>query len=388
MLWSLAVTEYGARCPGCNISFRITGAQRRAAGGLVRCGFCLLPFDANAHGVALTPEPVPAARPWRHPDTDGQLEQRIDTDPQARSTVAAESRDGTVASIGAPPAQSGAPEPEIEARDIAPPSDDASCSPALPSDAADPEPEPRADLLPDAGTDAAPASVVGAPPVQSVAPEPEIEASEIAPPSDDASCSPALPSDAAAPEHRTDLLPDAGTDAAPASVVVAPSPAAPPWLEPRAAPARTGAAAAIVIGALVTLLLQGLYFHADRLDQRPELRGFYGILCRVAPCRQPVYRDLAAIAVDQLMVRNQAPGALRLDAMLTNRGRAAQPLPRVRLWFENLQGTVVAERRFAPAEYLDQPTVGVLAVGQSLHLVLELVDPGPEAVSYALAPVD
>ena len=143
-----------------------------------------------------------------------------------------------------------------------------------------------------------------------------------------------------------------------------------------------------MIGALVTLLLQGLYFHADRLDQRPELRGFYGILCRVVPCRQPAYRDLAAIAVDQLMVRNQAPGALRLDAMLTNRGRAAQPLPRVRLWFENLQGTVVAERRFAPAEYLDQPAAGVLAVGQSLHLVLELVDPGPEAVSYALAPVD
>jgi predicted Zn finger-like uncharacterized protein len=161
MLWSLAVTEYGARCPGCNISFRITGAQRRAAGGLVRCGFCLLPFDANAHGVALTPEPVPAARPWRHPDTDGQLEQRIDTDPQARSTVAAESRDGTVASIGAPPAQSGAPEPEIEASEIAPPSDDASCSPALPSDAA--APEHRTDLLPDAGTDAAPASAAPRP---------------------------------------------------------------------------------------------------------------------------------------------------------------------------------------------------------------------------------
>jgi predicted Zn finger-like uncharacterized protein len=123
------VTEYGARCPGCNISFRITGAQRRAAGGMVRCGFCLLPFDANAHGVALTPEPVPAARPWRHPDTDGQLEQRIDTDPQARSTVVAESRDCTASSICAPPAQSiapGAPEPEIEARDIAPPSDDPS----------------------------------------------------------------------------------------------------------------------------------------------------------------------------------------------------------------------------------------------------------------------
>jgi len=324
------VTEYGARCPGCNISFRITGAQRRAAGGLVRCGFCLLPFDATAHGVALTPEPVPAAPPWLRPDPDGQREHRIDTDPQARSTVAAESPYGAIASIDAPPAQ----------------------------------------------------------PVAPGAPESEIEASEIAVPSADSSCSPALPPDAVAPEHRADLLPDAGTDAAPASVVVAPSPATPPWLEARAAPARTGAAAAIVIAALVTLLLQGLYFHADRLDQRPELRGFYGILCRVVSCRQPAYRDLAAIAVDQLVVRNLAPGALRLDAMLTNRGRAAQPLPRVRLRFENLQGRVVAERRFAPVEYLDQSAAGVLAVGQSLHLVLELVDPGPEAVSYALAPVD
>ena len=84
----------------------------------------------------------------------------------------------------------------------------------------------------------------------------------------------------------------------------------------------------------------------------------------------------------------RSPGALRLDAMLTNRGREAQPLPRVRLQFENLQGVVVAERRFAPGEYLDQPPASALAVGQSLHLVLELVDPGPEAVSYALVPVD
>ncbi|MBK8133593.1 MAG: DUF3426 domain-containing protein [Gammaproteobacteria bacterium] len=143
-----------------------------------------------------------------------------------------------------------------------------------------------------------------------------------------------------------------------------------------------------MIAAVGVLLLQGLYFHADLLDQRPALRGAYRALCDVLPCRRPAYRDLAAIAVDQLVVRTQAPGTLRLDAMLTNRGREAQPLPNVWLQFEDLQGAVVAERRFAPGEYLDQPTASTLAVGQSLHLVLELVDPGPEAVSYALAPVD
>ena len=74
--------------------------------------------------------------------------------------------------------------------------------------------------------------------------------------------------------------------------------------------------------------------------------------------------------------------------MLANRGRAAQPLPSVRLTFENLQGEVIAARSFAPDEYLDQPPPAALAAGQSLHLVLELVDPGPDAVSYSLAPVD
>lgn len=369
--------EYGARCPGCNISFRITAAQRRAAGGLVRCGFCLVPFDANAHGIALTPEPVPSTPPRLRPAADQPLEDRTDADFQARATTAPESPNGADASGPVPPPAAPEPapepEPEFEASEIAPPDTSAAPSPprtpevAAPPDSAALELAKQELAAPELITPQLAAPEIAAPgagALEQVAPE------QVA--LEQAALEPAAP-------ERADPVPDAIADAAP------PNPA---WLQPKAAPVRAWAAVTVTVAAAGALVLQGLYFHADVLDRRPALRDVYGFLCEVVPCRRPAYRDVAAIAVDQLVVRTQAPGALRLDAMLTNRGREAQPLPRVRLQFENLQGVVVAERRFAPGEYLDQPPASTLAVGQSLHLVLELVDPGPEAVSYALVPVD
>ena len=67
-----------------------------------------------------------------------------------------------------------------------------------------------------------------------------------------------------------------------------------------------------------------------------------------------------------------------------------RPFPQLRLRFEDLQGTVVAARTFAPREYLGGELAGATALPsrQPVRLELDIVDPGPAAVSYSLLAVD
>jgi len=63
------MTDQGARCPQCQVTFRVSPAQLQAAGGRVRCGFCLAVFDARANPIALGDEAPVAPPPWlRAPD--------------------------------------------------------------------------------------------------------------------------------------------------------------------------------------------------------------------------------------------------------------------------------------------------------------------------------
>lgn len=377
------MSESGARCPGCNVCFRITASQRRAAGGLVRCGFCLTVFDANV-------EDEPAVR----------LPARDVAQPMASPSAA-----GSTAALAADEEPPGAPATAVDLSQPGPADGDISA----PDPAPNIEPPAEAEPAPVSASLTAPetAPEVESPPV----PEPEVQEiapqSEMTPEAPPTAVSDAGVQSAAAAEAKQSVAdhepyprnpePPAAPDAAAFDALhdlgsessAAEAHAVPLWLLPTDSRAGGRRAPAVVaVAALGALLLQGLYFHADLLAERPELHGFYRVLCRVVSCQRLPYRDVAAIAVDQLVARAQGSGALRLDAMLTNRGRAAQPLPSVRLTFENLQGEMIAARRFAPQEYLDQPPPAALAAGQSLHLVLELVDPGPDAVSYSLAPVD
>ncbi len=82
-----------------------------------------------------------------------------------------------------------------------------------------------------------------------------------------------------------------------------------------------------------------------------------------------------------------APGApLTVRASLTNRADHAQPYPLLRLEFEDRFGAAVAQRDFAPAEYLKSPPQATrqLAVGETTEAELSVVAPGTDAVGYRL----
>ena len=150
------------------------------------------------------------------------------------------------------------------------------------------------------------------------------------------------------------------------------------------------AAAMLVIMGLGLLAGQWFFFRADQLSQREEYAGLYGSLCQALPCRGSEFSDLSVIQTRNLVVRTHPryEGALKIDAMLVNLAGRSQNFPGIILIFEDLQGAVLARRRFKPEEYLkgDMAGVKVMPSRQPVHFALDIIDPGELAVSYTLLP--
>jgi predicted Zn finger-like uncharacterized protein len=146
------------------------------------------------------------------------------------------------------------------------------------------------------------------------------------------------------------------------------------------------------IGALLlalTLAAQWVHLHRQDLarDARlgPALRGVYSSLgMPLAP-----NWDLAAFEVRQWGA-NEAPpsagGTMTVRASLRNGASFAQPMPLLRLEFEDRFGATVARRDFEPREYLEDPAQATrqLAAGASTGAELEIVDAASDAVGYRL----
>ena len=135
---------------------------------------------------------------------------------------------------------------------------------------------------------------------------------------------------------------------------------------------------------------QYLYFHFDELAHGAS-RPWLAQACSVLGCTLPAQLDLAAIRTNSLIVRSHPtrPGALAVDAVITNQADFAQPYPTLQLQFSDLNGAPVAGRRFQPGEYLSGELTGsrLMPVRQPVHIALEIIDPGPRAVNYQLSVV-
>jgi predicted Zn finger-like uncharacterized protein len=115
----------------------------------------------------------------------------------------------------------------------------------------------------------------------------------------------------------------------------------------------------------------------------------YEIACSYLPCPTQIRRDVSRIIASSLLVKAhpETPGALVADAVLVNKAGYVQPFPTLILSFRNLHNHLVAERAFTPEEYLGGELAGQtqMPIKQSIHIALEIEDPGKEAVSYSLS---
>jgi hypothetical protein len=76
--------------------------------------------------------------------------------------------------------------------------------------------------------------------------------------------------------------------------------------------------------------------------------------------------------------------ALLINATLVNQAAFTQSWPVLSIRVSDLAGKPVAERRFLPVEYLGESLnhAGGMAPASPVQVVLEIEDPGEEAVSF------
>lgn len=142
----------------------------------------------------------------------------------------------------------------------------------------------------------------------------------------------------------------------------------------------------LALGALLVLVVQVAWLQFDRFSRIEPYRSAYSVACSVLGCELPALVDRSRIRAYNLVVRNhpERDGALIVDAILLNNARFAQPFPELVLEFSDLNGAAIAAREFAPSEYLSGELAGrdTMPPNQPIHLTLELVDPGDNAVNY------
>ncbi|MDT3719234.1 DUF3426 domain-containing protein [Pseudomonas oryzihabitans] len=141
--------------------------------------------------------------------------------------------------------------------------------------------------------------------------------------------------------------------------------------------------------ALLALAGQYVYYHFDELARQDSYRPLFVQACASLGCKVPSKVDVQQIRSSNLVVRShpQFSGALRVDAILYNRAPFSQPFPLLELRFADLNGQLLASRRFKPGEYLNGELKGQdeMPPQTPIHIALDILDPGPRAVNYSLS---
>jgi predicted Zn finger-like uncharacterized protein len=146
---------------------------------------------------------------------------------------------------------------------------------------------------------------------------------------------------------------------------------------------------------LLTLLAAGalagqyITYHFDELARQDQYRPWFQQLCPQIGCDVPSKVDIAKIKSSNLVVRSHPEfnGALVVDAIIYNRAPFSQPFPLLELRFADLNGHLIASRRFKPGEYLNGELQGKVEMPPQtpIHIALDILDPGAKAVNYSLS---
>ena len=145
----------------------------------------------------------------------------------------------------------------------------------------------------------------------------------------------------------------------------------------------------LILLAALALVGQYLRYHFDEMARHDRWRPVFLQVCPLVGCQVPTRVDVSRIKSSNLVVRSHPDfkGALIVDAILYNRAPFSQPFPLLELRFADLNGQLIASRRFKPSEYLSGELAGrgEMPSQTPIHIALDILDPGPKAVNYSLS---
>lgn len=146
-----------------------------------------------------------------------------------------------------------------------------------------------------------------------------------------------------------------------------------------------------LLNLLAAAALAGQYvmYHFDQLARQDQYRPWFEQLCPSIGCRLPSKVDITQIKSSNLVVRShpEFSGALVVDAILYNRAPFSQPFPLLEMRFADINGQLLASRRFKPSEYLAGELAGNAEMPPQtpIHISLDILDPGTQAINYSLS---
>ncbi|MBD9515732.1 DUF3426 domain-containing protein [Pseudomonas sp. PDM22] len=161
------------------------------------------------------------------------------------------------------------------------------------------------------------------------------------------------------------------------------------WQKPKSRWGRRLLWLLLVLLALAGLAGQYIAYHFDELARQDQYRPWFAQACPELGCTLPSKVDVEQIRSSNLVVRSHPDfsGALVVDAIIYNRANFSQPFPLLEMRFADLNGQLIASRRFKPSEYLSGELAGQSEMPPQtpIHISLDILDPGPKAVNYSLS---
>jgi len=141
----------------------------------------------------------------------------------------------------------------------------------------------------------------------------------------------------------------------------------------------------LALAGQIALWQKPLLFASPASEYLRTLCPLHPLLCET---KTPTTRLLGNVVSTHLLVRKHpsSANALIVDTILLNRDPVASHFPTLQLRFSDIGGQTLASRAFRPSEYLagELNALSELPSQQPVHVALEIVDPGPQAVNYQL----
>lgn len=382
------------QCPHCNATFKVTEEQLGIANGRVRCGACMNIFDAIAYSLPSKDEtPAPAKKSEPAPSADDLLlededllfnddpdEDKGESGYSGKKQFADELSDSFLALDENESANIFKEQSDTDKTEEAP---DESWASGMLDDELSAQPVDR--IRQNNASNASAVTVkTSAPPRKQPAAAKPTEMFDETDMPDHEPEPPAGPQKGAARESGADWYSKEPTEHRHFERLT--------FGEAPPAPGRSKLTAAILGVAclllVILLLAQASWFHYETLARYPQIAALYQKVCEHFSCQLPVLSDIGKIRSNNLVVRSHPtlPKALIIETVLTNEASFAQPFPDLGLYFSDINNKIIAQRRIKPPEYLSGELLRweKFPVNQPIHISLEIMDPGKEAVNYNL----